>query len=190
MEGPQADSVSGHRQFWQTDAANVYRDRGASSGAGAAQRGLSAAQGAHGPIATRLRAQRAAASMAVFHGRFPCRKHVVWQSFDRHDRAGATPAKHLEGSADGGHSATAIGAGGAGEFCGPADGQDAGEPELHGIERDDRFMRRTMWLAYNNHLEGVPRATPTEAAGRGDPARRASSKYNERRKGHGRADGL
>ncbi len=128
---------------------------------------VGASEGAHETAAARVCADGPQASVPVCHGRraipqseLRCRAHAD-------GLPGAAAEEGLGGPADGGAAAAAVGAGRAGELRGAADGQGAGEPELHGVRRNARFLHPPVRDQDGADLAGLPGQGEAQGARRG-----------------------
>ena len=83
----------------------------------------------------------AAASVPLCDGRRADAEAELFFGAGEDALPGAALAKALAGPGDGGHPAAAVGSRRAGEFRGDADGQGAGQSELHGFERNAGLLR-------------------------------------------------
>ena len=131
--------------------------RGAGARAGTDGGSVGAPQSAHETAASRVRADGPEASVPLGHGRRAIAQSELWLRADADGVSGAAAEEGVGGAADGGPAVAAVGAGGAGELRGAADGQGAGEPELHRVRGNAGFLHPPVRHQDGADLAGLPR---------------------------------
>ena len=107
----------------------------------------------------------------------------------RHGCAWPSAAPQVGGAGDGGHPHAADGGRCAGQLRRLADGQSAGEPQLHALRGGAGFVHRAVQHPHGGHVESVPRADQARRAG-GDDFARGRRQVDRRRQQTRRRPGL
>src|SRR6266704_1182507 len=116
-----------------------------------AQQGADAHLTGIGPI------HGAEASLSLRDGRRTAAKGELFFGVGGNASSGAAIAQALAWTRNGRNPAAAIGSGRTREFRGPADGQGAGEPELHGFERNAGILRATVQFENGGYSAALSR---------------------------------
>src|SRR2546425_11651578 len=144
LEVSAADSLSGARDVWKAAAADGNFAGSPSRGAGSRGGSLCAPQEAHAHLTGIIPIHGAEASFSLRDGRRTAAEAELFFGVGGNASSGAAIAQALAWTRNGRNPAAAIGSRRTREFRGPADGQGAGEPELHGFERNAGILRATV----------------------------------------------
>src|SRR5579863_474180 len=130
---------------------------------------------------------RSPASTAFWDWRQAAAAHEVGRRAAGFDSAGATTAKNLGGTGNGGDSAAPLRTGRAGELRGDAVRENSGQFELYGVERNTRVVRGAMQTRNGDHDEAAAGEDSARSPGQGDPSRGSGCFTNDWREADGAA---
>ncbi len=170
-------------------AARRPAGEGARGGAGIGRGCLGASQAHHEAAAPEPRAGVPETSVPVFRGGRQARQGELRRRAGRHGCAWPSAAPAVGGAGDGGHPHAADGGRCAGQLRRVADGQSAGEPQLHIVVGGAGFVHRAVQYPHGGHVESVPRADQARRAG-GDGFAGGRRQIDRRRQQTRRRPGL